>query len=145
MLPTLKYPAVPRARRILRILRNAATILSLLLFLATMILWLRGFAREGILSFDLRARAKEDHLDLALITGGGGLTLWICSRAPQWFNDTTRTTQWHWISFGPAPPGLVGGPTDRPGGPIRYAGGWQSNRGGFGHLTLREPDSRLHT
>ena len=116
-------------RRLLRILLNALTILSLVLCLASAILWARSFGRIYALGWTQPPGPDGggDYVSGNFSGGGAALAVgWMSARA-----------------FGSRPPGgWFWWRDDRP--PIRYAGGMPANRWGWGRDSFRNADLRYH-
>ena len=119
----------PAVRRLLRILLNAATILSPLLALAIAALWVRSNWRADQLSVATAGGPDAGHYFLFLTSGRGGAGV---------------TAGVH--PAGPTAPLRAGGWTRRSeGGPRNtYAAGRTANRWGFAHRSRRDASARFH-
>src|SRR5260221_9296117 len=104
--------------RFRRILFNTATVLSAILCVAAGVLWVRGYWREDVLGWDRPFGSRGESRESDLISGGGGMTIWVCFRSPLGF-EGAHSGQWFWVSFGRTPAGVVSGPSGYAGGPIR--------------------------
>ena len=113
-------PAVvgwPAVRRLLRILIDALTILSLLFCLASAGLWVRSYWRGDDVGRAGGRLADGSRVYIGGLSGGGGLAVGAIVESPA-VRVGPLPGGWHWYAFG------------RP--PVPYPLGAEANRWGFG-------------
>jgi hypothetical protein len=113
-------------RRLGRILLNALTALSLILFAATMALWVRSYWRLDTFAWTRAARPGAESLFVYLDSGGGGMMTGIGFLSYRWAAE--QPPGWDWRRDDHRP--------------VRYAGGRPANRWGFGHDSFRHTQVR---
>jgi hypothetical protein len=124
MLEVLLWPPV---RRLARILLNALTTLSLLLCLASAVVWVRSYWRLDEVTWDQAAGPGADGSFFEFLCGGGGAAIRVGSSRPL-LATWEGSGGWHWWRwYGNRP---------------RFAGGWGANRWGFNYDSREDPGVR---
>jgi hypothetical protein len=111
-------------KRLARITLNAVTVLSLILFTATVALWVRSYWCECAFGWLEVVRPDEERRVLVLDSGRGGAAIVIGSLSPA-YARSLGPERWQWRGYGP---------------PIRYARYWSANRYGFGYECANDPN-----
>jgi hypothetical protein len=113
-------------RRFLRILFNAATVLSLVLCVATAALWVRSYWRLDTFAWTRPPRPGAESLFVYLDSGSGGMMTGIGLLSYGWASE--QPSGWDWRRDDHRP--------------VSYAGGRTANRWGFGHDSFHHPQVR---
>ena len=103
-------------RRLARILLNAVTMLSLVLFVATVALWVRSYWRGDYIRFVRPGRPNAESFFAHLVLGQGGAGIQVGLLSPEWAGRVWPE-RWDWKIKDQAP--------------IGYADDWSANRWGF--------------
>ena len=84
-------------RRVLRILLNALTVLSLVLCLSSLVLWVRGYRREEAVGWRYSPRPGAESFFFNLRSGRGGNAVYVGFESAT-FASWMKKFGWHWRS-----------------------------------------------